>query len=52
MRSRLLIAWNGVATSKFDPRPAIRRFFQKKDRPDSRPTLETYQNREFVDKFF
>ena len=29
-----------------------RRFFQKKDRLDSRPTLETYQNREFVAKFF
>ena len=30
MRSRLLIAWNGVATSKFDPRPAIGRFLSKK----------------------
>ena len=34
-----------------DPRPAIGRFFQK-DHRDSRPTLETYQNREFVAKFF
>ena len=30
MRSSLLIAWNGVATSKFDPRPAIGRIFKKK----------------------
>ena len=30
MRSRLLIAWNVVATSKFDPRSAIGRFFQRK----------------------
>ena len=52
VRSRLLIAWDGVATSKFDPRPVIGRFFQKKDRHDSRSTLETYQNREFVAKFF
>ena len=52
MRSTLLIAWNGVAASKFDPRPAIRRFFPKKDRRDSRPTVETYQNRAFVAKFF
>ena len=27
IRSRLLIAWNGVSTSDFDPRPAIGRFF-------------------------
>ena len=26
--------------------------FSKKDRRDSRPTLETYQNREFVAKSF
>ena len=52
LKSRRLIAWNGVPTSNYDPRPAIARFCQKKDRRESRPNVETYKNRDFVSKFF
>ena len=47
----MLTAWNGVLTSNFDPSPAIARFFQKNDRRESMPNVETYRNREFVSKF-
>ena len=50
LRNRVLIT--KIMSILRDPRPAIGRYFQKKDRRDSRPTLETYQNREFVAKFF
>ena len=45
------VAWNAVPTSNFDPRSVVARFFQKKDR-ESRPSVETYKNREFVSKLF
>ena len=50
LRNRVLIT--KIMSILGDLMPAIGRFFQKKDRRDSRPTLETYQNREFVAKFF
>ena len=36
----MLFAWNGVLISNFDLRPAIARFFQKKNRRESRPSVE------------
>jgi len=36
----------------FDPRPAVAKFFMKKERRVSAPDKELYQSRDFVKKFF
>lgn len=52
LSDRLIIAWNGVPTASYDPRPAIVSFFKKKERRLSRPCVEAYKQRDFVAKFF
>lgn len=49
---RLTISMNGVGTAHYDPRPAVIKFLQAKDRRFRSSDFEVYQNREFVTKFF
>ena len=46
-RSNLLIAWNGVKPSNLDRKPAIGRFFQKKNCRESNSSVEIYKDKEF-----
>ncbi len=52
LNNRLLIHWNGVPTSEFDPRPMVQEFLQKKQRRMHVPNLSSYVERDFVKKFF
>jgi hypothetical protein len=52
VNNRLLIALNGVGTSRFDPRPAVARFLSAKQRRFREPKLESYTSRPFIKKFF
>ena len=52
LNNRLLIHWNGVPTSDFDPRPMVQEFLQKKERRLHVPNLSSYVERDFVKKFF
>ena len=49
---RLIIYWNGVPTAKFDPRQAVTKFFNVKERKEARPSVHIYKEREFISKFF
>ena len=49
---RLQIALNGKGTAHFDPRPSVAKFLEKKERRYREPDITTYQQREFVAKFF
>ena len=49
---RLIIYWNGVPTAKFDPRQAVTKFFNAKERREARPSVYIYKEREFISKFF
>ncbi|CAB4001643.1 Hypothetical predicted protein [Paramuricea clavata] len=52
LNDRLLIHWNGVPTSQFDPSPMVQEFLQKKQRRMNFPNLSSYAERDFVKKFF
>ena len=52
INSRMYIALNSSGTAHFDPRPAVAKFLINKDRRNSAPDCELYQNRDFVKKFF
>jgi t-SNARE complex subunit (syntaxin) len=39
LNDRMIIAWNGVPTASYDPRPAVVSFFNKKERRNARPCL-------------
>lgn len=52
LNSRMYIALNGVGTPFFDPRPAVAKFLEIKDRRRKLPDAELYQDQEFVKKFF
>lgn len=52
MTKRLTISINGIGTANYDPRPAVIKFLQNKDRRFRGSDLEIYQNRDFVYKFF
>ncbi|CAB4032522.1 Hypothetical predicted protein [Paramuricea clavata] len=52
LNDRLLIHWNGVPTSQFDPSPMVQEFLQKKQRRMNLPNLSSYAERDFVKKFF
>lgn len=52
IRKRLTISLNGVGTARYDPRPAVIRFLQSKDRRFRVSDPELYQNHDFVKKFF
>ncbi len=40
LNDRMIIAWNGVPTASYDPRPAVVSFFNKKERRNARPCLD------------
>jgi len=50
LNSRMCIAMNSNGTANFDPKPAVAKFLQKKDRRNKFPT-ELYKDRQFVKKF-
>ena len=52
LSDRLVIAWNGVPTAAYDPRPAVVSFLKRENRRLSRPCVDTYKQRDFVAKFF
>lgn len=52
INSRMYIALNSGGTAHFDPRPAVAKFLQKKQRRYRVPDKELYQDRHFVKKFF
>lgn len=52
INSRMYIALNGIGTAYFDPRPAVAKFLEKKERRRKLPDVELYQDQEFVKKFF
>jgi hypothetical protein len=52
LQSRLLIYWNGVCTAEFDPRPAVSRFLQKRERREKYPDVAVYKGRDFIKNFF
>ena len=52
LNSRLLIHWNGVPTSEFEPRPMVQAFLQTKQRRMNIPKPSLYAERDFVKKFF
>ena len=52
LNDRMIIAWNGVPTASYDPRPAVVSFFNKKERRNARPCLDTYKQRDFIAKNF
>lgn len=52
LNSRMYIALNGVGTALFDPRPAVAKFLEVKERRRKLPDEEIYQNQEFTKKFF
>lgn len=47
---RLVIAENGAATVNFDPRPAVARFFTKRQHRQRTPNNDSYQNREVLSR--
>ena len=49
---RLIVYWNGVPTTKYDPRQAVSKIFSDKKRRESRPSVHIYKEREFISKFF
>ena len=42
------IALNGVGTALFDPRPAVAKFLEVKERRRKLPDEEIYQNQKFT----
>ena len=52
VKSRMLIALNGIGTAKYDPREAVIKFLKRKDRRQREPDCDLYKKREYVAKFF
>lgn len=52
LNSRMYIALNGIGTALYDPRPAVAKFLEEKERRKKLPDAEVYQDQEFVKKFF
>lgn len=48
----MYIALNGVGTALFDPRPAVAKVVEVKERRRKLPDEDIYQNQEFTKKFF
>lgn len=48
----MFIALNGIGTAHFDPRPAVAKFLEKKERRRKLPDQQLYQEQEFMKKFF
>ena len=49
---RLTISLNGVGTANYDPRPAVIKFLESKDRRFRDSDFKIYQKRDFVKKVF
>ena len=52
VKSRMLIALNGIGTAKYDPREAVGEFLKRKDRRQKEPHCDLYKKCEYVAKFF
>jgi len=52
LNHRMHISCNGVDTAFYDPRPAVAKFLEMKERRWKLPDQETYKEHEFVRKFF
>ena len=52
VKSKMLIALNGIGTAKYDPREAVGEFLKRKDRRQREPDCDLYKKREYVAKFF
>ncbi|KAL4135818.1 hypothetical protein QTP88_007405 [Uroleucon formosanum] len=48
----MYIALNGIGTALFDPRPAVAKFLESKERRRKLPDPDLYKNQEFIQKFF
>jgi hypothetical protein len=51
LNDRMIIAWNGVPTASYDPRPAVVSFLNKKERRNARPCLDTYKKEILLQNF-
>lgn len=52
INSRMYIAFNGIGTVYYDPRPAVAKFLESKERRRKLPNPELYKSQEFVQNFF
>lgn len=52
LNSRMYIALNGTGTAFFDPRPAVAKFLEKKERRRKLPDQQLYQDHDYIKKFF
>lgn len=52
VNSRMYIALNGTGTAYFDPRPAVARFLQQKERRMRNPDNDLYKSKSFIKNFF
>lgn len=52
MNSRMYIALNGKGTALYDPRPAVAKILEAKERRRKLPDSELYQNHEYIKHFF
>lgn len=52
INSRMYIALNGTGTALFDPRPAVAKFLESKERRRKLPDPDLYKSQEFIQKFF
>lgn len=52
LTKRLTIAMNGAGTANYDPRPAVIRFLQAKDRRFQSSDFKICQNIDFIKKIF
>jgi len=52
INSRRYIALNGIGTALFDPKPAVAKFLESKERRRKLPEPDLYKNQEFIQTFF
>ena len=52
INSRMYIALNGTGTAHYDPRPAVAKFLESKERRRKLPDKELYQSQDYIKKFF
>lgn len=52
INNRMYISLNSPGTAHFDPRPAVARYLQMKDRRVKNPDPELYKKKKFTQKFF
>ena len=52
LNDRLIIAMNGAGTAHYDPRPAVARFLNKKERRNGAPDVQLYKDQNFIKQLF